>query len=377
MRAMLIGSAGPLIGREFSLDEPVTTIGRRDENHIVIKDPTVSRKHAEIRQEGDDLILRDNGSTSGTVVNGAPLTGEHRLRDGDTIVIGSAATFTVQMHPDDSATIAFPRDQLPSMRPVSPPSGQDAQAAASSFREAGHTSMMPAIEPPSPPSQAGNEPPLFGGAPPRAPEQPAGGFGAQGGFGPPPGRPETPAPGGWNPPPPPAFPGSQAPPSSQSTLHFEPPRPAGNTPPPPNFAPPGGNTPPPPSFGPPGGSAPPTGFAPPGGNTPPPPNFAPPGGNAQAPSFGAAPAFPPPANQPPAFGAPPGPQAMAAPPRPPAAAAGRKRGPLVGIIIGLIVLIIIAIVVIVLVAKKVTSADLAPTANLALPLLAAVVEAML
>src|SRR6266542_1360262 len=68
MRAMLIGSAGPLIGREFNLDAAVITIGRRDENDIVIKDPTVSRNHAEIRQEGGDLVLRDTGSTSGTVV---------------------------------------------------------------------------------------------------------------------------------------------------------------------------------------------------------------------------------------------------------------------------------------------------------------------
>ncbi|HET8626882.1 MAG TPA: protein kinase, partial [Thermomicrobiales bacterium] len=105
-------------------------------------------------------------------------------------------------------------------------------------------------------------------------------------------------------------------------------------------------TPPPPDATPaPGGHAPAGGYAP--------------GSSVRAPSVGAAPSFPLPAN------------------RPPAAAAGRKRGPLVGIVIALVVLIVIAIALIVLVARKVTSADLAPTANLALPFLAATFEIVL
>lgn len=159
MRAVLIGSAGPVSGREYALDTPVVSIGRRDENDIVVKDPTVSRKHAEIRQDGDDLVLRDNGSTSGTLVNGNPIAGEHRLRDGDTIAIGSNATFAVQIHPDDRATIAFSRDQLPSVPPPAPLASNDVQQAAQSYRAAGGTNFMPAL--PANDATDNAPPPLF------------------------------------------------------------------------------------------------------------------------------------------------------------------------------------------------------------------------
>jgi len=100
MRVVLVGNAGPLAGREFSLDAPVVRIGRRDDNDIVVKEPTVSRQHAEIRREGGRPILRDLGSSSGTFVNGIPLNEDYRLRDGDFIMFGIEAVFMVRLLPD-------------------------------------------------------------------------------------------------------------------------------------------------------------------------------------------------------------------------------------------------------------------------------------
>ena len=71
------------------LTEEVIPIGRAPDNLILIDDPSVSSRHAELRQSGDDWHLRDVGSTNGTQVNGVAIT-ETRLRAGDRIRFGRA-----------------------------------------------------------------------------------------------------------------------------------------------------------------------------------------------------------------------------------------------------------------------------------------------
>jgi pSer/pThr/pTyr-binding forkhead associated (FHA) protein len=66
------------------------TIGRDNDNDIVLESVTVSRCHALLLREADDLLLLDLESTNGTLVNGvvarpdAPV----RLADGDRIRFG-------------------------------------------------------------------------------------------------------------------------------------------------------------------------------------------------------------------------------------------------------------------------------------------------
>ncbi len=80
--------SGPQTGMQFALDQPVIRIGRGSTNDLVIKDSQSSREHAEITRQGDQLILRDLGSTNGTFVNGERLSGSRPLRPGDQIRIG-------------------------------------------------------------------------------------------------------------------------------------------------------------------------------------------------------------------------------------------------------------------------------------------------
>jgi hypothetical protein len=68
-------------------DEPVS-LGRASDCSIVLADPTVSKRHAELRREGTDVVVVDLGSTNGTKVNGAGVR-ERALRDGDEIHIGA------------------------------------------------------------------------------------------------------------------------------------------------------------------------------------------------------------------------------------------------------------------------------------------------
>jgi pSer/pThr/pTyr-binding forkhead associated (FHA) protein len=65
------------------------TIGRLSTNDVVLADPNVSRRHAELRREDTGWLLVDLGSTNGTLVNGK-LAKEHTLSDGDRIAFGTS-----------------------------------------------------------------------------------------------------------------------------------------------------------------------------------------------------------------------------------------------------------------------------------------------
>jgi hypothetical protein len=68
--------------------EPVV-IGRLSSSDVVLSDPNVSRRHAELRRDSGRWLLVDLGSTNGTLVNGK-LAKEHALNDGDRIAFGTS-----------------------------------------------------------------------------------------------------------------------------------------------------------------------------------------------------------------------------------------------------------------------------------------------
>ncbi len=63
-------------------------IGRSSASDFVVDDPNVSRRHVEIRPDGDTWTLRDLGSTNGTELNGRRVE-RARLEDGDEITVGT------------------------------------------------------------------------------------------------------------------------------------------------------------------------------------------------------------------------------------------------------------------------------------------------
>lgn len=71
-------------GVVYSLKQSVINIGRREENHIVINDPRISRNHAQIRAVQGSYVIFDLNSTGGTFVNGVRIT-QQRLKPGDVI----------------------------------------------------------------------------------------------------------------------------------------------------------------------------------------------------------------------------------------------------------------------------------------------------
>lgn len=85
-------SAFLIIGgkRVFQLDEPVTNIGRRLDNHLVLDDPRISRYHAQIRLQKNRFVIFDLNSTGGTFVNSIK-TSQSILYPGDVISLAGLA----------------------------------------------------------------------------------------------------------------------------------------------------------------------------------------------------------------------------------------------------------------------------------------------
>jgi pSer/pThr/pTyr-binding forkhead associated (FHA) protein len=73
--------------REIRLTQPAYTVGRSLDNDIIVDDPTISRRHAQLIRSNDHYALRDLRSRNGTFVNGQRIS-EVVLRDGDLLTLG-------------------------------------------------------------------------------------------------------------------------------------------------------------------------------------------------------------------------------------------------------------------------------------------------
>ena len=73
----------------ISITRAPVVIGRMSTSDVVLSDSNVSRRHAELRRDGDNWILKDLGSTNGTLVNGK-LAREHTIKDGDRLAFGTS-----------------------------------------------------------------------------------------------------------------------------------------------------------------------------------------------------------------------------------------------------------------------------------------------
>ena len=75
--------------RAYPLSDAGFTIGRDAGSNIVVREPSVSRTHAEVRAEGGEFVLHTSGAT-GTRLNGQIVTTPRQLKDGDRIDVGTA-----------------------------------------------------------------------------------------------------------------------------------------------------------------------------------------------------------------------------------------------------------------------------------------------
>jgi hypothetical protein len=81
-----------LLGRRttqvYDIDKPVIRVGRDAEMDVIIDNPSVSRRQAEFRKEGDGWVVEDLGSSNGTFIGEQRITAAHPVKVGDEVGVG-------------------------------------------------------------------------------------------------------------------------------------------------------------------------------------------------------------------------------------------------------------------------------------------------
>lgn len=95
---------------ELTADTPLT-IGRSESSGFCIPDKKVSRRHAEIVSDGENVFITDLSSRTGTRVNGRAIAQRTQLCIGDTIQIGE--TDLVLEKTEDAKAAPLPRTTAP------------------------------------------------------------------------------------------------------------------------------------------------------------------------------------------------------------------------------------------------------------------------
>lgn len=84
---MLVIKEEASVGQKWVIEKDIVLIGRDEECDVALPERPVSRRHAEIRRQGNQYILSDLNSKNGTYLNGQEIDGPVALQDGDEIQI--------------------------------------------------------------------------------------------------------------------------------------------------------------------------------------------------------------------------------------------------------------------------------------------------
>ncbi|MGH2597843.1 MAG: FHA domain-containing protein [Dehalococcoidia bacterium] len=109
------GQNGP--GATHPLGSDAMTIGRAQDNALIVERHNVSRYHAEVRWDGAQYLLGDCGSKNGTFLNGHRIEEPIPLCDGDVILLAAdpELAFVFELR-EDTVSVAFdhsPRETSP------------------------------------------------------------------------------------------------------------------------------------------------------------------------------------------------------------------------------------------------------------------------
>jgi predicted component of type VI protein secretion system len=88
MDFQLVVLRGRSASTALKLGDGVTTAGRHDDCQLRIKSSEVSRRHCQFFEKNGMLLVKDLGSSNGTLLNGKKIEGQRVLEPGDELVIG-------------------------------------------------------------------------------------------------------------------------------------------------------------------------------------------------------------------------------------------------------------------------------------------------
>lgn len=105
---------GPEEGKKLNIGPDIVeaTIGRGSDCDFQINDANVSRRHAIIRRDWNDITVEDAGSKNGVVVNDRRITRPTALRDRDEIMLGAMRLTYI----DPSAKFLGKLDDIPAFQ---------------------------------------------------------------------------------------------------------------------------------------------------------------------------------------------------------------------------------------------------------------------
>lgn len=134
----------PRQGEKFLLQNLPLVIGRAEPAGLIIPNPNISRRHAQLTAGAQGYEIEDLNSSNGTFVNGERLQGLRKLVDGDTLLLGNEIELRLVVAAP--APVAVPE-------PVAAPANPNATFVASPEKEFGSKTvfMQPVELPPASP----------------------------------------------------------------------------------------------------------------------------------------------------------------------------------------------------------------------------------
>ena len=148
------------IGIMIELSSPTATTLRvvvgqplvigREGTGLRIPDAKVSRRHLEVRPDGDGILVTDLGSTNGTYLNGSRMTGQARIGRADSLRLGrtvlrchgAVGFLEGEGHPDDLGTEQSELDSMTTIDSLAREATGDEASLREMLRRGGTVTVM-------------------------------------------------------------------------------------------------------------------------------------------------------------------------------------------------------------------------------------------
>ena len=105
--------------KEIQVDSKRFSIGRTDENDLVLDDSSLSRRHALIENYDGIYNLSDCGSSNGTLINGRTINSATVLSDWDVLTFGGVGDILVRIKDDAQPSVKDPNESGVASAPYS------------------------------------------------------------------------------------------------------------------------------------------------------------------------------------------------------------------------------------------------------------------
>jgi hypothetical protein len=96
---------GPMAGQTYFIASSIMTIGRSDENDIMIDAPGVSKQHAQLTFQDGWFYITDLSSRNGVYINGLRIDAPQPVQLGDQVMLSSEVTFVLEWVPASEQSI--------------------------------------------------------------------------------------------------------------------------------------------------------------------------------------------------------------------------------------------------------------------------------